>query len=85
MMRASVTSHSVCQTDARKIMVAASTLPGTKGRTELAPNPRSGSRNTGPIPQTTHRIHQVLDEVLAQQEGEFDTDTHRVLSWFEQC
>jgi len=29
-------------------------------------------------------INQVLDEVLAEQEGEFDSDTRWALSWFEQ-
>jgi putative DNA methylase len=29
-------------------------------------------------------INQVLDEVLAEQEGEFDADTRWALSWFEQ-
>ena len=29
-------------------------------------------------------INQVLDEVLAEQEGEFDTDTRWALAWFEQ-
>ena len=29
-------------------------------------------------------INQVLDEVLAEQEGEFDNDTRWALAWFEQ-
>ena len=29
-------------------------------------------------------INQVLDEVLAEQEGEFDADTRWALAWFEQ-
>ncbi len=29
-------------------------------------------------------INQVLDEVLAEQEGDFDTDTRWALAWFEQ-
>lgn len=29
-------------------------------------------------------INQVLDEVLAEQEGEFDTDTRWAVAWFEQ-
>ena len=29
-------------------------------------------------------INQTLDEVLAEQEGEFDTDTRWALAWFEQ-
>lgn len=29
-------------------------------------------------------INQALDEVLAEQEGEFDTDTRWALAWFEQ-
>lgn len=29
-------------------------------------------------------INQILDEVLAQQEGEFDADTRWALAWFEQ-
>jgi len=29
-------------------------------------------------------INQILDEVLAEQEGEFDTDTRWAVSWFEQ-
>ena len=29
-------------------------------------------------------INQVLDEVLAEQDGEFDADTRWALSWFEQ-
>jgi putative DNA methylase len=29
-------------------------------------------------------INQVLDEVLAEQEGEFDSDTRWALAWFEQ-
>ena len=29
-------------------------------------------------------INQILDEVLAEQEGEFDPDTRWALSWFEQ-
>jgi putative DNA methylase len=30
-------------------------------------------------------INQVLDEVLAEQEGDFDADTRWALAWFEQC
>jgi putative DNA methylase len=30
-------------------------------------------------------INQVLDEVLAEQEGDFDGDTRWALAWFEQC
>ncbi len=30
-------------------------------------------------------INQTLDEVLAEQEGEFDTDTRWAVAWFEQC
>jgi putative DNA methylase len=30
-------------------------------------------------------INQVLDEVLAEQEGEFDADTRWAIKWFEQC
>jgi putative DNA methylase len=30
-------------------------------------------------------INQSLDEVLAEQEGEFDSDTRWALAWFEQC
>jgi putative DNA methylase len=30
-------------------------------------------------------INQVLDEVLAEQEGEFDLQTRWAVSWFEQC
>jgi len=29
-------------------------------------------------------INQILDEVLAEQEGEFDTDTRWAVAWFEQ-
>ena len=29
-------------------------------------------------------INQVLDEVLAEQEGDFDPDTRWALAWFEQ-
>ena len=29
-------------------------------------------------------INQVLDEVLAEQEGEFDADTRWAVAWFEQ-
>src|SRR5208283_1753982 len=29
-------------------------------------------------------INQALDEVLAEQEGEFDSDTRWALAWFEQ-
>lgn len=29
-------------------------------------------------------INQVLDEVLAEQEGDFDSDTRWALAWFEQ-
>ena len=29
-------------------------------------------------------INQILDEVLAEQEGEFDADTRWALAWFEQ-
>ncbi len=30
-------------------------------------------------------INQTLDEVLAEQEGDFDSDTRWALAWFEQC
>ena len=30
-------------------------------------------------------INQVLDEVLAEHEGEFDADTRWAVAWFEQC
>ena len=30
-------------------------------------------------------INQILDEVLAEQEGDFDADTRWALAWFEQC
>jgi putative DNA methylase len=30
-------------------------------------------------------INQVLDEALAEQEGDFDADTRWALTWFEQC
>jgi putative DNA methylase len=30
-------------------------------------------------------INQTLDEVLAEQEGEFDADTRWALAWFDQC
>jgi putative DNA methylase len=30
-------------------------------------------------------INQTLDEVLAEQEGDFDADTRWALAWFEQC
>jgi putative DNA methylase len=30
-------------------------------------------------------INQVLDEALAEQEGDFDADTRWALAWFEQC
>jgi len=30
-------------------------------------------------------INQMLDEVLAEQEDEFDADTRWALAWFEQC
>ena len=30
-------------------------------------------------------INQTLDEVLAEQEGDFDGDTRWALAWFEQC
>src|SRR5690606_7103646 len=30
-------------------------------------------------------INQVLDEVLAEQEGDFDSDTRFAIAWFEQC
>ena len=30
-------------------------------------------------------INQMLDEVLAEQEGDFDADTRWALAWFEQC
>ncbi len=31
-----------------------------------------------------HLINQMLDEVLAEQEGEYDTDTRWAVAWFEQ-
>ena len=29
-------------------------------------------------------INQMLDEILAEQEGEFDADTRWAIAWFEQ-
>jgi putative DNA methylase len=37
-----------------------------------------------PVRQALGLINQVLDEVLAEQEGEFDADTRWALAWFEQ-
>ena len=31
-----------------------------------------------------HMFNQVLDEALAEQEGDFDADTRGALAWFEQ-
>jgi putative DNA methylase len=37
-----------------------------------------------PVRQALALINQVLDETLAEQEGDFDADTRWALSWFEQ-
>jgi len=37
-----------------------------------------------PVRSALALINQVLDEVLAEQEGEFDSDTRFALKWFEQ-
>ena len=36
------------------------------------------------VRQALTLINQTLDEVLAEQEGDFDADTHWALAWFEQ-
>jgi putative DNA methylase len=36
------------------------------------------------VRQALALINQVLDEVLAEQEGDFDSDTRWALAWFEQ-
>jgi len=38
-----------------------------------------------PVRDALALINQVLDEVLAEQEGDFDADTRWALAWFEQC
>lgn len=40
--------------------------------------------NTLTVREALALINQVLDEVLAEQEGSFDTDTRWALAWFEQ-
>jgi putative DNA methylase len=39
---------------------------------------------TMPVRSALTLINQVLDEVLAEQEGEFDSDTRFAIKWFEQ-
>ena len=38
-----------------------------------------------PVRDALALINQTLDEVLAEQEGDFDADTRWALAWFEQC
>ena len=38
-----------------------------------------------PVRVALSLINQTLDEVLAEQEGDFDADTRWALAWFEQC
>ncbi len=38
-----------------------------------------------PVREALALINQILDEVLAEQEGDFDADTRWALAWFEQC
>jgi len=38
-----------------------------------------------PVRDALSLINQTLDEVLAEQEGDFDADTRWALAWFEQC
>ena len=38
-----------------------------------------------PVRDAQAPINQTLDEVLAEQEGDFDGDTRWALAWFEQC
>jgi putative DNA methylase len=40
---------------------------------------------TLPVREALALINQTLDEVLAEQEGDFDADTRWALAWFEQC
>ncbi len=40
--------------------------------------------NTLPVREALALINQTLDEVLAEQEGDFDADTRWALTWFEQ-
>ena len=37
-----------------------------------------------PVSDALKRINEVLDEVLAEQEGDFDADTRFAIAWFEQ-
>ena len=38
-----------------------------------------------PVREALALINQTLDEVLAEQEGDFDADTRWALAWFEQA
>jgi putative DNA methylase len=38
-----------------------------------------------PVREALALINQTLDEVLAEQEGDFDADTRWAVAWFEQC
>jgi putative DNA methylase len=38
-----------------------------------------------PVREALSLINQVLDEALAEQEGDFDPDSRWALTWFEQC
>ena len=38
-----------------------------------------------PVRDALALINQTLDEVLAEQEGDFDADTRWAVAWFEQC
>ena len=37
-----------------------------------------------PVYNEARFVNEVLDEVLAEQEGDFDADTRWALAWFEQ-
>jgi adenine-specific DNA methylase len=53
-------------------------------RTVASPNPAAKGGTSMSVRTALSLINQSLDEVLAEQEGEFDADTRWALAWFDQ-